>query len=109
MKINLTNQELEESNIIKIMNNNINNIGNYYKVIIENIYSSFYQVQNKVYTLNFILKENRTENIKNKKEIISSFFFKAFSFSDNYTIEDINSFFNLYLFKIIHHNESYIF
>ena len=104
LKINLTNQELEESNIIKIMNNNINNIGNYYKVIIENIYSSFYQVQNKVYTLNFILKENREENIKNKKEIISSFFFKAFSFSDNYTIEDINSFFNLYLFKIMDPN-----
>ena len=109
LKINLTNQELEESNIIKIMNNNINNIGNYYKVIIENIYSSFYQVQNKVYTLNFILKENRAENIKNKKEIISSFFFKAFSFSDNYTIEDINRFFNLYLFKIMDPNGSYIF
>ena len=109
LKINLTNQELEESNIIKIMNNNINNIGNYYKVIIENIYSSFYQVQNKVYTLNFILKENREENIKNKKEIISSFFFKAFSFSDNYSIEDINRFFNLYLFKIMDPNGSYIF
>ena len=94
---------------VDIPNNNINNIGNYYKVIIENIYSSFYQVQNKVYTLNFILKENRTENIKNKKEIISSFFFKAFSFSDNYTIEDINSFFNLYLFKIMDPNGSYIF
>ena len=44
--------------------------------------------------------------MKYLKEIISSFFFDAFLFNDNYKIDEINQFFNLFLFKISDPNGS---
>ncbi len=99
LNIQLTKKDLDENNIIQIINNNINTIGNYFKLIIDNIYSSFYQPQSKLYKFPSTLYGKIEEKIKYSREIISSFFFDAFSFTDNYTIEDIIKFFHLFFFK----------
>ena len=108
LNINLTKKDLDEFNIIQIINRNINSIGGYFKLIIDNIYSLSYQPQSKLYKFPSSLYGKIEEKVRHSKEIISSFFYDAFSFSDNYTIEDIYKFFNLFLFKIPDSNNSYI-
>ena len=108
LNIQLTKKDLDENNIIQIINNNINTIGNYFKLIIDNIYSSFYQPQSKLYKFPSTLYGKIEEKLKYSREIISSFFFDAFSFTDNYTIEDIIKFFNLFLFKTSEQNTPFI-
>ncbi len=108
LNIQLTKKDLDENNIIQIINNNINTIGNYFKLIIDNIYSSFYQPQSKLYKFPSTLYGKIEEKIKYSREIISSFFFDAFSFTDNYTIEDTIKFFHLFLFKTSEQNTPFI-
>ena len=108
LNIQLTKKDLDENNIIQIINNNINTIGNYFKLIIDNIYSSFYQPQSKLYKFPSTLYGKIEEKLKYSREIIASFFFDAFSFTDNYTIEDIIKFFNLFLFKTSEQNTPFI-
>ena len=108
LSLHLNKKDLDEYNIILIINHNINTIGNYFKLIIDNIYLSFYQPQNKLFKFPSTLYGKIEEKLKYSKEIISSFFFDAFSFTDNYTIEDINKFFNLFLFKTSDQNGSFI-
>ena len=108
LNINLTKKDLEEFNIIQLINRNINLIGGYFKLIIDNIYSLSYQPQSKLYKFPSSLYGKIEEKVRYSKEIISSFFYDAFSFSDNYTIEDIYKFFNLFLFKIPDSNNSSI-
>ena len=108
LNIQLTKKDLDENNIIQIINNNINTIGNYFKLIIDNIYSSFYQPQSKLYKFPSTLYGKIEEKLKYSREIISSFFFFFFSFTDNYTIEDIIKFFNLFLFKTSEQNTPFI-
>ena len=107
LSMNLSKNDLDEHNIIQIINHNIKNIANYFKLIIDNIYSGSYHPNIKQYKFPLIL-HGQVDRVRNKKEIISSFFFDAFSFPDNYTIEDIDKFFNLFLFKISDPNGSYI-
>ena len=80
---------INENNIIQIINKNINQIGNYFKLIIENIYSLDYHLENKKYK--FPLNNINTDKNNNSKEI-SSFFFEAFIFTDTYSIHDFNKF-----------------
>ena len=107
LSMNLTKDDLDEHHIIQIIYHNIKTIGNYFKIIIDNLYSETYHPNIKQYKFPFTL-HGYNDKAKNKKEIISSFFFDAFSFSDNYTIEDIDRFFNLFLYKVTDPNASYI-
>ena len=107
LSMNLTKDDLDEHHIIQIIYHNIKTIGNYFKIIIDNLYSETYHPNIKQYKFPFTL-HGYNDKGKNKKEIISSFFFDAFSFSDNYTIEDIDRFFNLFLYKVTDPNASYI-
>ena len=107
LSMNLTKDDLDEHHIIQIIHHNVKTIGNYFKIIIDNLYSETYHPNIKQYkfpsTLNNIIDKE-----KNKNEIISSFFFDAYNFTDNYTIEDIDRFFNLFLYKVNDPNSSYI-
>ena len=107
LSMNLTKDDLDEHHIIQIIHHNVKTIGNYFKIIIDNLYSETYHPNIKQYkfpsTLNNIIDKE-----KNKNEIISSFFFDAYAYTDNYTIEDIDRFFNLFLYKVNDPNSSYI-
>ena len=107
LSMNLTKDDLDEHHIIQIIHHNVKTIGNYFKIIIDNLFSETYHPNIKQYkfpsTLNNIIDKE-----KNKNEIISSFFFDAYAYTDNYTIEDIDRFFNLFLYKVNDPNSSYI-
>ena len=107
LSMNLTKDDLDEHHIMQIIHHNVKTIGNYFKIIIDNLYSETYHPNIKQYkfpsTLNNIIDKE-----KNKNEIISSFFFDAYNFTDNYTIEDIDRFFNLFLYRVTDPNASYI-
>ena len=107
LSMNLTKDDLDEHHIMQIIHHNVKTIGNYFKIIIDNLYSETYHPNIKQYkfpsTLNNIIDKE-----KNKNEIISSFFFDAYAYTDNYTIEDIDRFFNLFLYKVNDPNSSYI-
>ena len=107
LSMNLTKDDLDEHHIMQIIHHNVKTIGNYFKIIIDNLYSETYHPNIKQYkfpsTLNNIIDKE-----KNKNEIISSFFFDAYAYTDNYTIEDIDRFFNLFLYRVTDPNASYI-
>jgi len=107
VNIDLSKTNFEENNIIELLKQNINIISNYYKLIIDDLYLSYYQPQNNLYKFPSSIYGNTEEKLKYLKEIISSFFFDAFLYNDNYSIEEINQFFNLFLFKITEPNGSY--
>ena len=107
LSMNLSKNDLDEHNIMQIINHNIKTITNYFKIIIDNIYAPSYHPNIRQYKFPLILT-NQVDGLKNKKEIISSFFFDSFAFPDNYTIEDIEKFFNLFLYKVSDPNGSYI-
>ena len=71
---NIKEEDINENDIIKIINKNINQIGNYFKLIIKNIYSLDYHLKNKKYK--FLSNGTNTNKNNNSKEIISSFFLK---------------------------------
>ena len=106
--LNLKDEDFNENNIIQILNQNINQIGIYYKLILEDIYSSYYHPEKNDYKFPSSLNCSPNEKFKNLKEIIVSFFYDAFSFSDIYLIEDINKFFTLFLFQITDPNSANI-
>ena len=107
LNLDLSKKKYEENNIIELLKNNINIIGNYYKLLIDDLYLSYYQPHNNLYKFPSSIYGNIEEKLKYKKEIISSFFFDAFLFNDNYSINEIYQFFNLFLFKITDPNGSY--
>ncbi len=45
--VNIKEEDIKENNKIQIINKNINKIWNYFKLIIENIYSLDYHLKNK--------------------------------------------------------------
>ena len=107
LSMNLTKDDLDEHHIMQIIHHNVKTIGNYFKIIIDNLYSETYHPNIKQYKFPFTLN-NMIDKEKNKNKIISSFFFDAYTFTDNYTIEDIDRFFNLFLYKVTDPNASYI-
>ena len=107
LSMNLTKNDLDEHHILQIISHNLKIITNYFKLIIDNIYAPSYHPNIKHYKFPLIL-QGQIDTIKNKNEIISSFFFDAFSFPESYSIEDIDKFFNIFLFKISDPNGSYI-
>ena len=105
IKLNLS---MDENNILNIIGNNLKQVSNYYKMIIDNLYSHFY------------LKKNNTKNFSDLKykfpnclqldidnldyyekiNIISLFFFDGYNnkiLNNNNNFEDIKYFFDSFL------------
>ena len=106
LKLKLNSQDMNENNILTLISNNFKEINNYYKMIIDNLYSYYYSVNDnnninpKINKFPNCLKlnVNYLKNIQ-KLNIISSFFFDAYRFSNNYNLENLKNFFEIYLFK----------
>ena len=99
--IQLKNKERDEQYILKIIANNVKNISNYYKMVIDNIYGKYNNIIEE--KLKFPNCNKNTELIKSKIfqykfiNIISSFFFEAYKSIYNYDFTELQIFYNLYL------------
>ena len=97
----IKNQEINEFNIIKIIVNNLKNINNYYKMIIDNIYGKYNNIKDD--SFKFPNCNKNIELIKSKSNqykyinIISSFFFDAYRKLNNYDFIELQKFFYLFL------------
>ena len=107
LSMNLNKNDLDEYKIIQILNHNIKEIYNYYKLIIDNIYAYDYFPNMNEYKFPFSLEMN-INKIYEKKNIIASFFYDGLKFTETYSFEDIKKFFNIFLFRIPDPNSSYI-
>ena len=113
LKIKLNSQDMNESSILLLISNNFKEINNYYKMIIDNLYSYYYSIDSiddrynknnnkaefkfpKCLSLNI----NSLNNMQ-KLNIISIFFFDTYRLSSNYNFKDFEKFFELYLNKSI--------
>ena len=108
--IQLKNKEKDEYNILKIIMNNLKNINNYYKMVIDNIYGKY----------NYIIEEeikfpNCNKNIDLIKSnlfkykitnIISAFFFEAYKSINNYDFIELQKFYNLFLNQNIFNDDN---
>ena len=108
LKINIQENELNEKTVINLIGNNLKEVSNYYKMIIDNLYSHFY------------LKKNAKKNYNSQKykfphclqldidnldyyeklNIISLFFFDAYRLLNNHNFEDMKYFFDSFLQRI---------
>ena len=98
--IQLKNKEKDEHSILKIIANNLKNINNYYKMVIDNIYGKYNNIIED--NIKFPNCNKNTELIKLKFKykfinIISSFFFEAYKSIYNYDFNELQIFYNLYL------------
>ena len=107
LSMNLNKNDLDEYKIIQILNHNIKEIYNYYKLIIDNIYAFDYFPNMYEYKFPYSLEMN-INKIYEKKNIIASFFYDGIKFTETYSFEDIKKFFNIFLFRIPDPNSSYI-
>ena len=107
LSMNLNKNDLDEYKIIQILNHNIKEIYNYYKLIIDNIYAFDYFPNMNEYKFPYSLEMN-INKIYEKKNIIASFFYDGIKFTETYSFEDIKKFFNIFLFRIPDPNSSYI-
>ena len=107
LSMNLNKNDLDEYKIIQILNHNIKEIYNYYKLIIDNIYAFDYFPNMCEYKFPYSLEMN-INKIYEKKNIIASFFYDGIKFTETYSFEDIKKFFNIFLFRIPDPNSSYI-
>ena len=104
LKNNLTSRDMSENDILLLIMNNLKDINNYYKMIIDNLYSHYYSVDEnddkKFYKFPNCLKLSVKNLRPNQKlNIISLFFFDAYRLLNNYNFYDLKKFFKLYLFK----------
>ena len=94
-------QEMNEYNISKIISNNLKNLNNYYKMIIDNIYGKYNIIKDDNYK--FPNCNKYIELIKSKSNqyklinIISSFFYDAYRKLNNYDFIELQKFFYLFL------------
>ena len=105
----ISNDELNEGNIIKMIMKNVIEVNKYYKLITDNIYQREYlnekEIENSIkfpYCLKYINNFNDNKEIdifKNKKQIISLFFIESYQLLNNYSIFDLENFFYSFLYK----------
>ena len=108
LTIRLDGENINELYIIQSINNNTKNINNYYKMILDNLYKDYYTIKNDYnYNINNKYKFpnclNNTNDIYNnldKKIIIILFFYDSYRLLNNYNINDLKKFFDLFLDKI---------
>ena len=105
LKLKLTAQDMNENSILSLISNNFKEINNYYKMIIDNLYSYYYSINdddiNKVINKfpNCLSLNIKSLNTKQKLNIISTFFFDSYRLSTNYTFEDLKKFFYTFIYK----------
>ena len=108
LKLNLTAQDNNESTILSLIGNNLKEINNYYKMIIDNLYSKFYTKNNskknyndeKYKFPNCLQLDLNDLDYYEKLNIISLFFFDAYRLLNNYNFEDLKYFFDSFLQRI---------
>ena len=99
----LKNEEINEYYVTSIIINNLNNINNYYKMIIDNIYGKYNIIKDE--NFKFPKCNNNYELIKTKINqyniinIVSSFFYDAYITINNYDFLDLKKFYYLFLNK----------
>ena len=92
----ITNNQIEyEGPVLKILENNIQYVNNYYKMVIDNVYKN----HNKIKFPNGLNYSELIGNNITKLDIISSFFYEAYKrVNENiYSFQDMQHFFNMYL------------
>ena len=106
LKIKLNSQDMNENSILLLISNNFKEISNYYKMIIDNLYSYYYSINNndkknevKNKFPNCLSLNANTLNTIQKLNIVSLFFFDTYRFSNNFNFEHLKNFFELYLYK----------
>ena len=108
LKINITSQDYNETNILTLIGNNLKEVNTYYKMIIDNLYSHFYTKKNTKKNFNDIkykfphclqLDLNELDYYE-KLNIISLFFFDTYRLLNNYNFEDLKYFFDSFLQRI---------
>ena len=99
--IQIKNKELNECGILNILINNLKNIINYYKMIINNIYGKYNNINEEDIKFPKCNKNLDLVKLKSNKykliNIISSFFFDAYKNINNYDIIELQKFFSLFL------------
>ena len=106
LKINISYKEIiNEEKIIQIMNDNFNQIYNYYSMIIDNLYAyskEYFNFNSYIYSFPNCLSFDVNKFTDNdKQKIISLFFYESLKTKQNYSIQDLKKFFNLYINKAI--------
>ena len=105
--IQIKKQELNEFGILKLLINNLKNITNYYKMIINNIYGKYNNINEENIKFPKCNKNLELVKLKSNKykliNIISSFFFDAYKNISNYDFLELQKFFCLFLNK--NHNK----
>ena len=111
LKINLTSQDMNENTILSLIVNSIGRINNYYKMIIDNLYS-FKNDNEKDKLINSNLNfpnclkiDTKTISPNDKSKIISLFFIQAYKLLSNYNYENMKFFFYIFLNNSKFHNK----
>ena len=101
LKINLTNQDMNENSILSIIIGSVKTLINYYQMIIDNLYFNNINIEDKIdykYIIPNCLKLNLNQiNYDDKIKLISLFFTHSYKILNNYSFEDMKLFFYLYL------------
>ena len=108
LKNKLSPKDYSEMGILTLIGNNLKEANNYYKIIIDNLYSHFYTKKNnkKNYNDNKYKFPNCLQldindlDYYEKLNIISLFFFDAYRLLNNYNFEDLKYFFDSFLQRI---------
>ena len=106
LTLNIKKDNLNEYDIIKIYEHNFQQISDFYKIILNNIYSKFYHPEIFRLCFPYILKNENA--VGNSKIIFSNFFYDAYEKTKSYIIIDLKKFYNIFLFRIPDPNGSYI-
>ena len=101
LKIKLNNDDMNEFNILQIINNNSKNIINYYKIILDNIYSRYYIEDDENLKFPQCIKNIDRKRIDETKllNIKSIFFLSSYRLINTYNFKDLFNFFNIFLIK----------
>ena len=108
LNINILPQDYNETNILSLISANLKEVNNYYKMIIDNLYSHFYSKKNNKkdyndskYKFPHCLQLDLNDlDYYEKLNIISLFFFDAYRLLNNYNFEDLKYFFDSFLQRI---------
>ena len=97
----ISNNQIEyEGPVLRILENNTQYINNYYKMVIDNVYKNHNMNENtKIKFPNYLNYNEPLGNNITKLDIICSFFNEAYKKvnENNYTFQDLQNFFNIYL------------
>ena len=111
LKINLTSQDMNENTILSLIVNSIGRINNYYKMIIDNLYSFINDnekdklINSNLNFPNCLKLDTKTISSNDKSKIKSLFFAQAYKLLNNYNYENMKFFFYIFLNNSKFHNK----